>query len=472
MIRAYKLKHSINSGKLDKISDIISEYRILADKIAHYQWYEFLKYGEINKNYKIDFIDTKLSKRYKQTCQYQVIGTLNSYLSNISNDFKSFIRNSKLDEQTKMELYYINKYKLWFHKFATIKNRLISNKILKLARKVFSHIIKYRKFPSFKNYNLALDSKVAKITKKKVGKAKSFDYWIQLSTLESRKTIMLPLSSHEYEVSKNGELKNFVQINSLDNISIIKDIKKRKYTPLIDNIGIDLGLVKLLTTSNGQVYNNNLNQRLYEYDKKILRLQNKLQKKNIPLNQSMKYKRMIKQLQSFLKNEINRSMNKLIENNKPASISVERLNFSSPKLSKRMNRILKNFGKGILTKKLESLTEEYGIEVKEINPAYTSQECSSCGYVDKKNRKKQEVFSCVFCGKKQNADVNASVCITARSSSDLSDIYKPKAYILDKLITRFIERQSSHYSMATIQSKVKNNPYFFKHFEDNKKLLN
>jgi putative transposase len=51
--------------------------------------------------------------------------------------------------------------------------------------------------------------------------------------------------------------------------------------------------------------------------------------------------------------------------------------------------------------------------------AYTSQTCSKCGYIDKRNRKNQETFICGFCHKKQNADINASKNILARSSSEL-----------------------------------------------------
>ncbi|HIQ48335.1 MAG TPA: hypothetical protein EYH58_01685, partial [Aquifex aeolicus] len=36
------------------------------------------------------------------------------------------------------------------------------------------------------------------------------------------------------------------------------------------------------------------------------------------------------------------------------------------------------------------------------------QSCSSCGYVDKENRKRREEFECRVCGKKLHADVNGS----------------------------------------------------------------
>lgn len=56
-----------------------------------------------------------------------------------------------------------------------------------------------------------------------------------------------------------------------------------------------------------------------------------------------------------------------------------------------------------------------GIEVKKVNPAYTSQTCSRCGNVDKENRQNQEKFKCTKCEFELNADHNASINI-ARST--------------------------------------------------------
>ena len=39
---------------------------------------------------------------------------------------------------------------------------------------------------------------------------------------------------------------------------------------------------------------------------------------------------------------------------------------------------------------------------------YTSQRCSSCGYVNNSNRN-EEMFLCLFCGFATNADYNASI---------------------------------------------------------------
>ncbi|MFF3669548.1 RNA-guided endonuclease InsQ/TnpB family protein [Microtetraspora malaysiensis] len=55
-----------------------------------------------------------------------------------------------------------------------------------------------------------------------------------------------------------------------------------------------------------------------------------------------------------------------------------------------------------------------GVAVIHVDPAYTSQACSSCGHVDKRNRPDQNTFSCTSCGFAEHADVNAARNIASR----------------------------------------------------------
>jgi len=48
-----------------------------------------------------------------------------------------------------------------------------------------------------------------------------------------------------------------------------------------------------------------------------------------------------------------------------------------------------------------------------IDPKYTSQKCSSCGFTSALNRKSQDVFLCLECGHHENADLNAAKNILA-----------------------------------------------------------
>ncbi|PRX46799.1 IS605 OrfB family transposase [Nonomuraea fuscirosea] len=55
-----------------------------------------------------------------------------------------------------------------------------------------------------------------------------------------------------------------------------------------------------------------------------------------------------------------------------------------------------------------------GVAVIYVDPAFTSQQCSSCGHVDRRNRLDQACFSCTSCGFAEHADVNAARNIAAR----------------------------------------------------------
>ncbi len=103
MIRTYPLKHWINPDKQKKILSVAEEYRKLAVKVASRQWQEFYRHGDFDKNADIKTIETALSERYKQTCQYQVAGVLNSFIANRQNEFVKIVGKSNLREREKLE---------------------------------------------------------------------------------------------------------------------------------------------------------------------------------------------------------------------------------------------------------------------------------------------------------------------------------------------------------------------------------
>jgi len=72
-----------------------------------------------------------------------------------------------------------------------------------------------------------------------------------------------------------------------------------------------------------------------------------------------------------------------------------------------------------LQNKIENKAEEYGIVVKKVDPRYTSQRCSNCGYIDAANRKSQETFFCIKCRFEKNADYNASQNLATKNISDI-----------------------------------------------------
>jgi putative transposase len=87
-----------------------------------------------------------------------------------------------------------------------------------------------------------------------------------------------------------------------------------------------------------------------------------------------------------------------------------------------LNRCILASGWGRLARRLE---EKASGRVDRIHPAYTSQQCSACGYVAAESRESQVVFRCVACGYADHADVNAAKniaaghAVTARGRSPL-----------------------------------------------------
>lgn len=68
-----------------------------------------------------------------------------------------------------------------------------------------------------------------------------------------------------------------------------------------------------------------------------------------------------------------------------------------------------------------------GVAFVEVDCAYTSQMCSRCGHVDKRNRRSQAVFNCVRCDFVGHADHNAAINIAVRGVERWGEVMRPHA---------------------------------------------
>ena len=196
----------------------------------------------------------------------------------------------------------------------------------------------------------------------------------------------------------------------------------------------------MLTTSEGDLYGRGLLADLVRIDRQITGIARHRQRAGGKPRDSERYRRLVARVRGMLKTRINRALNSIVEDRKPAELTIERLNFRSPELSKRMNRIIQNCGRAVFKAKLVDLEERFGIVAHEVPSPYTSQECSSCGYVDRRNRRSQSEFLCRFCGMQKHADVNAACTVKGRRSSGLGDKFLTKGAILAMLTRQHGER--------------------------------
>jgi len=79
-----------------------------------------------------------------------------------------------------------------------------------------------------------------------------------------------------------------------------------------------------------------------------------------------------------------------------------------------LNRVMLDAGFGLLDRMLTEKAEEAARVVVRVDPRFSSQTCSRCGYVCARSRWRRR-FCCVRCGLKAHADVNAALEIRRRA---------------------------------------------------------
>lgn len=79
-----------------------------------------------------------------------------------------------------------------------------------------------------------------------------------------------------------------------------------------------------------------------------------------------------------------------------------------------LNRAILESGWGELKRQLGYKCAWYGSRAIKVPPAYSSQECSQCGYTAAANRPTQALFRCGQCGYEANADHNAAQVVLKR----------------------------------------------------------
>ncbi|MCB1348035.1 MAG: zinc ribbon domain-containing protein [Paracoccaceae bacterium] len=192
------------------------------------------------------------------------------------------------------------------------------------------------------------------------------------------------------------------------------------YHPLTDVLSLDFGLRSLFATNFGDLLGRGFLGKIEPVAKRADAEAARMQKAGKKPRESERYLKLVTRLRAMIETEVNRVLNHAVALYRPRVLAVEKLDFRDAGLGRRMNRLLTNCGRGAVAKKLADLEERYGIEIQEVEPAYTSKTCSCCGYVDAKQRA-GEKFHCRHCGRKMHADVNGARNIAKAVSAQPAD---------------------------------------------------
>lgn len=399
----------------------------------------------------------RLGAAPQQMVRAQAVGAIRSWLGNRKNDVSDAIqaqfnprrwggkakrrfevlpddRRSEIEAEfaeLRHELSAINKQRLWMapgdlpvmRKLDNDQLVPVSDRARRLARTIFLGIASRHKWPRFAKMAMRIDSRLghSKIWLEPA-KAGLFAWWLNLKTPAGK--IALPVRGWgrgENEAARGafrkgilGKTVNLVgDADGTLRIMLNRDVtevftqSRDGYEPLVDVLAIDFGLNTLLATSEGDLLGRRFKEKLLPLATRATKIAGREQQAGRKPRDCPAYRDLITRMRGLIDTEVNRALNHAVKLHRPRVLAVEKLDFRGMGLSRRLNRILSNCGRGAVEKKLDDLAERYGIEIHEVDPAYTSQTCSCCGYADKRQRN-EEKFHCRHCGKRMHADVNGA----------------------------------------------------------------
>ncbi|WP_435108419.1 RNA-guided endonuclease InsQ/TnpB family protein [Nocardiopsis synnemataformans] len=179
-------------------------------------------------------------------------------------------------------------------------------------------------------------------------------------------------------------------------------------------LGVDLGIVNIATTSDGQVM---AGRQINRYRRRQLRLRQKLQAKGTRSAKRLLNKRRRKEAR-HAKDTNHRISKRIVAEAERTGrgISLEDLKGIRTRVrQRRPQRVtLHSWSFHQLGAFIAYKARLKGVPVVFVDPAYTSQTCAGCGHMDHRNRVAQATFICRSCGVVAHADRNASANIAAR----------------------------------------------------------
>ena len=220
----------------------------------------------------------------------------------------------------------------------------------------------------------------------------SFDGWVNITCLGNKIKLVLPFKKtiHFNEMFNQGKIKTGVRISN-KSLTFMFDIPEVPLKESGATIGLDIGIKNVFTTSDNQASL----QDKHGWD--LQKIQQRLSRKKYGSHGFEK-------AQSHRKNYVHWSLNQLnltdVKHLRLEDIKNLRKNGKS-------SRWLSHWTYTTLFDKLDSLCIKFGVQISKVNPTYTSQRCSQCGWVRKSNRRGKQ-FRCSQCGFECDSDLNAS----------------------------------------------------------------
>lgn len=240
---------------------------------------------------------------------------------------------------------------------------------------------------------------------------------VNLWTIKGRLTIPVVMGEHQRRLMayRKGEV-DLCFVRGKWMLAATCDVPETTEFHAEDWLGVDLGIVNLAADSDGKLYSGEAIERIRF---KLARRKSGLQRRG-----TKAAKRRLKKLagkEARFRRITNHTIAKAIVSTAERTergIALEELTGIRGRVTARRQQRsrLHSWSFRQLRDFLTYKAKRAGIPVLYVNAHYTSQACSCCGSIDKRNRPDQATFLCLACGYSQQADLNAARNIRARAT--------------------------------------------------------
>lgn len=243
---------------------------------------------------------------------------------------------------------------------------------------------------------------------------------VSIWTLDGRIKVKAVMGKHQRLLMENrrGEV-DLMLVKGKWYLACVCDIDDPKLIDTLEALGVDLGIVNIATDSDGKAYSGD---RVEAVRVKLSNRRRGLQSRGTKAAKR-RLRKLSKKQARFQKHENHCISKALVDTAKRTgrAIGLEDLtHIRSRVTARRAQRArLSNWAFAQLQGFVAYKARRAGVPVVFVDSKYTSQGCSCCGTIDRKNRPDRATFSCTGCGHDEPADVNAARNIRSRAEAAL-----------------------------------------------------
>jgi putative transposase len=249
---------------------------------------------------------------------------------------------------------------------------------------------------------------------------------VSLMTLQGR--ALVPMQMGEYQRVQFSRAQGQADLVLIDGtFYLLITIDTPEAPPMIPErfLGVDLGIVNIATDSDGNSYTGT--------PVEVVRQRCMTARQTYQSTHTKSAKRRLQKMarhESRFRRDVNHVIAKqLVAHTKDtqAALSLEDLTGIRDRITVRKGQRNRHHGWSFrqLRAFLAYKAQRLGIPIVFVAPRNSSRECSKCGYVDKRNRRSQAVFSCLRCGHTTHADHNAARNLATRGAVKRPDLVAP-----------------------------------------------